>query len=256
MKRLTLYPAIDLKDGACVRLARGDMDRATLYAADPAAQALAWQEVGCAWLHVVDLNGAFAGRPVNADAVRAILSAVSIPVQLGGGIRNMDTIAMWLDGGVSRVILGSAAVRDPALVREACARFPGRIVIGIDARDGRVAVEGWTETSSLEAEDLAIRVQDAGASAIVYTDISRDGMLSGLQHSRYGGAGAPRVGSRDCVGRGFRSGRSARAAHGGGRDRHRRRDRRTRAVRRTPRPPGGGRGAARLISCHDHGPDG
>ena len=116
MKRLTLYPAIDLKDGACVRLARGDMDRATLYAADPAAQALAWQEVGCAWLHVVDLNGAFAGRPVNADAVRAILSAVSIPVQLGGGIRNMDTIAMWLDGGVSRVILGSAAVRDPALV--------------------------------------------------------------------------------------------------------------------------------------------
>lgn len=180
MKRLTLYPAIDLKDGACVRLVRGDMDRATLYAADPAAQALAWQEAGCAWLHVVDLNGAFAGRPINADAVRAILSAVRVPVQLGGGIRSMDTIAMWLDSGISRVILGSAAVRDPALVREACARFPGRVVIGIDAWDGRVAVEGWAETSSIEAEDLAARMQDAGVSAIVYTDISRDGMLSGL----------------------------------------------------------------------------
>lgn len=179
MKRLTLYPAIDLKDGACVRLIRGDMDRATLYATDPAAQALAWQQAGCAWLHVVDLNGAFAGQPINADAVRAILSAVSIPVQLGGGIRSMETIAMWLDSGASRIILGSAAVRDPALVRDACARFPGRVVIGIDARDGRVAVEGWAETSSLEAYDLAMRMQDVGAAAIIYTDISRDGMLSG-----------------------------------------------------------------------------
>lgn len=180
MKQLTLYPAIDLKDGACVRLVRGDMDRATTYASDPAAQALAWQQAGCAWLHVVDLNGAFAGRPINADAVRAILSAVSIPVQLGGGIRSMETVAMWLHCGVSRVILGSAAVRDPALVKDACVRFPGRIVIGIDARDGRVAVEGWSETSSLAAEDLAMRMKDAGASAIIYTDISRDGMLSGL----------------------------------------------------------------------------
>ncbi len=180
MKRLTLYPAIDLKDGACVRLRRGEMDRATVYATDPAAQAAAWAQAGFTWLHVVDLNGAFAGQPVNAAAVRAILAAVDLPVQLGGGIRTIATIAMWLESGVSRVILGSAAVRDPALVRDACGRFPGRVAVGIDARDGRVAVEGWAETSSVAAHDLALRMQDAGAAAIIYTDIARDGMLTGV----------------------------------------------------------------------------
>lgn len=180
MKRLTLYPAIDLKDGACVRLRRGEMDRATVYATDPAAQAEAWERAGFTWLHVVDLNGAFAGQPVNAAAVRAILSAVHLPVQLGGGIRTIETIAMWVAGGVSRVILGSAALRDPALVREACRRFPGRVAVGIDARDGWVAVEGWAETSNVKAGDLAPRMQDAGAAAIIYTDIARDGMLAGV----------------------------------------------------------------------------
>ncbi len=177
---LTLYPAIDLKDGECVRLRRGAMDDATVYSADPAAQARAWQDAGFAWLHVVDLNGAFAGRPVNSDAVEAILAAVNVPVQLGGGIRDMVGIEAWLAAGVRRVILGSAAVRSPALVREACRRFPGRIVVGIDARDGKVATDGWAETSSVNARDLALRFEDAGVAAIVYTDIGRDGMLSGL----------------------------------------------------------------------------
>jgi phosphoribosylformimino-5-aminoimidazole carboxamide ribotide isomerase len=180
MTALTLYPAIDLKDGQCVRLRRGAMDQATVYSSDPAGQARAWQEAGFAWLHVVDLNGAFAGRPVNAEAVAAILAVVTIPVQLGGGIRDMVGIENWLAAGVRRVILGSAAVKSPALVRQACRAFPGRIVVGIDARDGNVATEGWAETSSIRALDLALSLEDAGVAAIVYTDIGRDGMLSGL----------------------------------------------------------------------------
>jgi phosphoribosylformimino-5-aminoimidazole carboxamide ribotide isomerase len=177
---LTLYPAIDLKDGKCVRLRRGAMDEATVYADDPAAQARAWQEAGFAWLHVVDLNGAFAGRPVNAAAVNAILGAVNIPVQLGGGIRDMAGIEEWLAAGVRRVILGSAAAKNPSLVQAACRAFPDRVAVGIDARDGLVATEGWAETSTLAARDLALRFEDAGVAAIIYTDISRDGMLSGV----------------------------------------------------------------------------
>lgn len=180
MTQLTLYPAIDLKDGQCVRLRRGEMDQATVYSADPGGQARAWQDAGCAWLHVVDLNGAFAGRAVNADAVRAILAAVSIPVQLGGGIRDLYAIATWLEAGVARVILGSAAAKNPPLVLAACRSFPGRIAVGIDARDGCVATEGWAETSALSAPDLALRFEDAGVAAIIYTDIGRDGMLGGL----------------------------------------------------------------------------
>ncbi|MCC6716907.1 MAG: 1-(5-phosphoribosyl)-5-[(5-phosphoribosylamino)methylideneamino]imidazole-4-carboxamide isomerase [Acetobacteraceae bacterium] len=181
---LTLYPAIDLKDGACVRLRRGAMDDATVYSADPGAQARAWQEAGCAWVHVVDLNGAFAGRSVNGASVRAILAAVTIPVQLGGGIRDMAAIAAWIEAGIRRVILGSAAAKHPALVRQACAAFPGRIAVGIDARDGMVATEGWAETSTLAAEELALRFEDAGVAAIVFTDIGRDGMLGGLNLDR------------------------------------------------------------------------
>ncbi len=180
MNRLTLYPAIDLKDGACVRLRRGAMDEATVYSDDPAAQAQSWQAGGCRWLHVVDLNGAFAGRSVNAEAVGAILGAVSIPVQLGGGIRDRAAIEHWLAEGVRRVILGSAAARDPTLVREACRAHPGRIAVAIDARDGYVAIEGWAQTSSLRALELALRFEDAGAAAVIYTDIGRDGMLGGL----------------------------------------------------------------------------
>ena len=177
---LVLYPAVDLKNGQCVRLRRGDMEQATVYSLDPASQARAWQEAGFAWLHVVDLNGAFAGRPVNEAAARAILAAVSVPVQLGGGIRDMAGVEAWLSAGVRRVILGSAAVTNPALVRDACRAFPGRVAVGIDARDGWVATEGWAETSDMAATDLARRVEDAGAAAVIYTDIARDGMLSGL----------------------------------------------------------------------------
>jgi phosphoribosylformimino-5-aminoimidazole carboxamide ribotide isomerase len=178
--KLSLYPAIDLKDGACVRLKRGEMDQATIYGADPAAQAAAWQAAGFAWVHVVDLNGAFAGRPVNESAVRAILAAVNIPVQLGGGIRGLAGIETWLAAGVNRVILGSAAAKNPDLVRQAAQKFPGRIVVGIDARAGMVATEGWAETSTLPATELALRLEDAGIAAIIYTDIARDGMMTGL----------------------------------------------------------------------------
>jgi phosphoribosylformimino-5-aminoimidazole carboxamide ribotide isomerase len=177
---LTLYPAIDLKDGACVRLQRGEMDRATIYGDDPGAQAADWEAAGFSWVHVVDLNGAFAGRPVNRDAVQSILRTVKIPVQLGGGIRDMAGIAAWLEAGISRVILGSAAAKNPALVREACLAFPGRIVVGIDAKAGMVATEGWAETSALKAGELACRMQDFGIAAIIYTDIARDGMKTGL----------------------------------------------------------------------------
>ncbi len=179
-QRLTLYPAIDLKDGACVRLKRGEMDQATIYGTDPAAQARAWENSGFSWIHVVDLNGAFAGKPVNAEAVRAILTSVAIPVQLGGGIRDLSGIEAWLASGISRVILGSAAAKNPALVREAAKKFPGQIVVGIDAKAGFVATEGWAETSHLTATELALRLEDAGIAAIIYTDIARDGMLSGL----------------------------------------------------------------------------
>jgi phosphoribosylformimino-5-aminoimidazole carboxamide ribotide isomerase len=177
---LTLYPAIDLKDGTCVRLRRGDMDAATVYSADPAAQAREWQDAGCRWLHVVDLNGAFAGRPVNQDSVAAILAAVTVPLQLGGGVRDMAGIERWLAAGVTRVILGSAAAKHPALVHEACRAFPGQIVVGIDAREGYVATEGWAETSTLSSVDMAMRFEQAGVAAIIYTDIARDGMLGGV----------------------------------------------------------------------------
>ncbi|MEQ8824568.1 MAG: 1-(5-phosphoribosyl)-5-[(5-phosphoribosylamino)methylideneamino]imidazole-4-carboxamide isomerase [Filomicrobium sp.] len=177
---MILFPAIDLKDGQCVRLKLGEMEQATVFNDDPAAQALAFQDQGFTYLHVVDLNGAFAGRPVNAGAVDAILAALKIPTQLGGGIRDLATIEMWLGKGISRVILGTIAVRDPELVREACRLFPGRVAVGIDAKGGKVAVEGWAETSELTAIDLAARFEDAGVSAIIYTDIERDGVLKGL----------------------------------------------------------------------------
>lgn len=177
---LTLYPAIDLKDGACVRLKRGEMDQATVYSSDPAGQARAWQDVGFNWLHVVDLNGAFAGRSENAAAVAAILAAATVPVQLGGGLRDMAGISAWLAAGVRRVILGSVALKNPALVREACRAFPGRVAVGIDAHDGFVATEGWAERSTVSALDLALSYEDAGVAAIIYTDIGRDGMLTGL----------------------------------------------------------------------------
>jgi phosphoribosylformimino-5-aminoimidazole carboxamide ribotide isomerase len=177
---LTLYPAIDLKDGAVVRLRRGDMQDATLYGTDPAAQALAWQSAGFGWLHVVDLNGAFAGRSVNTEAVAAILAAVSVPVQLGGGLRTMADIERWLAAGVARIILGSAAVKDPKLVREAARAHPGRVAVGIDAREGFVATEGWAEASTLRADELARRFEQDGVAAIIYTDIARDGMLGGV----------------------------------------------------------------------------
>jgi len=178
--KLTLYPAIDLKDGACVRLQRGEMDSATVFGTAPGAQAAAWEQAGFSWVHVVDLNGAFAGKPVNGDAVKSILKSVTIPVQLGGGIRDLAGIETWLAAGIARVILGSAAAKNPALVREAAAKFPGRIVVGIDAKAGMVATEGWAETSALKATELAARMRDAGIAAIIYTDIARDGMKTGL----------------------------------------------------------------------------
>jgi phosphoribosylformimino-5-aminoimidazole carboxamide ribotide isomerase len=177
---MILFPAIDLKDGQCVRLKLGEMSQATVFNDDPAAQALSFEAQGFRYLHVVDLNGAFAGKPVNAPVVEAILHAVQMPVQLGGGIRDLATVEMWLGKGIRRVILGTVAVRDPALVREACGRFPGRVAVGIDARGGKVAVEGWAETSELAAVDLARRFEDAGVAAIIYTDIDRDGVLKGL----------------------------------------------------------------------------
>ncbi|WP_270935088.1 1-(5-phosphoribosyl)-5-[(5-phosphoribosylamino)methylideneamino]imidazole-4-carboxamide isomerase [Falsiroseomonas oryzae] len=176
-----LYPAIDLKGGQVVRLRRGEMDQATVYAEDPAAQAASFAAQGFAWVHVVDLDGAFAGRPANAAAVRAILSAVpGLPVQLGGGIRDIKTAEAWLEAGVARIILGSAAVKDPDFARAACRAFPGRVALGIDARDGFVATEGWAETSGVTATELAQRYADAAPAAIIYTDIARDGMLSGV----------------------------------------------------------------------------
>jgi phosphoribosylformimino-5-aminoimidazole carboxamide ribotide isomerase len=176
---MILFPAIDLKGGQCVRLLRGEMSAATVFNDDPAAQARDFAAAGFEYLHVVDLDGAFAGRPVNEAAVAAIAGATALPVQLGGGIRDEARIAHWLGRGVARVILGTVALRDPGLVKRACKAHPGRIVVGIDARDGKVAVEGWAETSEMAALDLALRFEDAGAAAIVYTDIDRDGALGG-----------------------------------------------------------------------------
>ncbi|MGK7867026.1 1-(5-phosphoribosyl)-5-[(5-phosphoribosylamino)methylideneamino]imidazole-4-carboxamide isomerase [Falsiroseomonas sp. E2-1-a20] len=178
---MTLYPAIDLKAGQVVRLKRGDMAQATIYNEDPGAQAADFARAGFGWVHVVDLDGAFAGRPANAAAVRAIIAAVpGLSVQLGGGIRDMATAEAWLAAGVTRIILGSAAVKDPDFARAACRAFPGRVALGIDARDGFVATEGWAETSATTATDLAQGFADSGACAIIYTDIARDGMLAGV----------------------------------------------------------------------------
>src|SRR3954462_7850775 len=177
---MILFPAIDLKEGACVRLQQGDMARATVFNRDPAAQARAFEEQGFQYLHVVDLDGAFAGKPVNAQAVENILRAIKMPLQLGGGVRDMATVDGWLGKGVSRVIIGTAAVRDPDFVKSAAKQYPGKIAVGLDARDGKVAVEGWAETSQLSALDIAKRFEDAGVAAIIYTDIARDGLLKGL----------------------------------------------------------------------------
>ena len=177
---MILFPAIDLKDGQCVRLEQGVMEAATVFSDDPAAQAKIFQDQGFSHLHLVDLNGAFEGRPVNGAAVDAILAAIDIPVQLGGGIRDMETISLWLEKGVAQVILGTVAVQNPDLVREACAAYPGRIAVGIDARDGSVAIEGWAEMSNMTALDLAMMFEFSGVAAIIYTDIARDGVLQGL----------------------------------------------------------------------------
>ncbi len=184
MRGLTLYPAIDLKEGRVVRLRRGEMAEATIYSDAPEEVARGFAAAGCEWIHVVDLDGAFAGRAVNGAAVRAILAGVEVPVQLGGGIREMAAIEAWLEAGVRRVILGSAAVKNPDLVREACRRFAGRVAVAIDAREGMVAAEGWAETTEIEAEELALRFEDAGAAALIYTDIARDGMMAGLDLER------------------------------------------------------------------------
>jgi phosphoribosylformimino-5-aminoimidazole carboxamide ribotide isomerase len=175
-----LFPAIDLKNGEAVRLQQGDMARATVFNRDPAAQAKAFEQQGFEHLHLVDLDGAFAGKPINAAAVERILAAVKMPAQLGGGIRDRATIENWLGKGVARVIIGTAAVRDPSLVKEAARAYPGRVAVGLDARNGRVAVEGWAETSELGVLDIAKRFEDAGVAAIIYTDVARDGMLKGL----------------------------------------------------------------------------
>ena len=177
---MILFPAIDLKNGQCVRLEQGDMARATVFNLDPAAQACAFAAQGFEYLHVVDLDGAFAGKPMNAHAVEAMLKAVTMPLQLGGGIRDLATVEAWLAKGVARVIIGTAAVRDPEFVKSAAKRFPGRVAVGLDARDGKVAVEGWAETSQVMAPEIAQRFEDAGVAAIIFTDIARDGLLKGL----------------------------------------------------------------------------
>jgi phosphoribosylformimino-5-aminoimidazole carboxamide ribotide isomerase len=180
VEAVILFPAIDLKNGQCVRLEQGDMARTTVFNLDPAAQALSFAAQGFEYLHVVDLDGAFAGKPVNAHAVEAMLAKVTIPVQLGGGIRDLKTVEAWLTKGVTRVIIGTAAVRDPALVKSAAKQFPGRVAVGLDARDGKVAVEGWAETSQVTVLEIAQRFEDAGVAAIIFTDIARDGLLKGL----------------------------------------------------------------------------
>ena len=177
---MILFPAIDLKDGQCVRLKLGDMDQVTVFNDSPGNQAKAFEDQGFEYLHLVDLNGAFAGRPVNGAAVEEILAATKLPTQLGGGIRDLDTIEMWLSKGITRVILGTIAVRDPKLVHQACKEFPGKVAVGIDAKGGKVAVEGWAETSELTVIDMARKFENVGVSAIIYTDVDRDGILTGL----------------------------------------------------------------------------
>lgn len=176
---MIIYPAIDLKDGQCVRLLRGDMDKATVFSDDPGAQAKLFEDAGFEWLHLVDLNGAFEGKPVNKAAVKTILANVSVPVQLGGGIRTMQLVEEWLEAGITRVILGTVALRNPSFVREACRLFPGQVAVGIDAHEGKVAVSGWAEISNVTASDLAHSFEDAGVAAIIYTDIQRDGAMQG-----------------------------------------------------------------------------
>ena len=228
------FPAIDLKDGQCVRLKLGEMSQATVFNDDPAAQARAFADQGFEYLHIVDLNGAFAGKPVNGPAVEAILAAVNIPVQLGGGIRDLATIEAWLAKGVRRVILGTVAVRDPELVREACSRFPGRIAVGIDARGGKVAVEGWAETSELSPSSWPSASKDAGVAAIIYTDIDRDGVLKGLNLPATAELAARHVDPGHRLGRPRRHRRHRGAA--APRERQaRRRHRRPRALRRPAR---------------------
>jgi phosphoribosylformimino-5-aminoimidazole carboxamide ribotide isomerase len=180
VEAVILFPAIDLKNGQCVRLEQGDMARATVFNLDPAAQAQSFAAQGFEYLHVVDLDGAFAGKPINAQAVEAMLKVIKMPVQLGGGIRDLATVEAWLSKGITRVIIGTAAVRDPAFVKEAAVKFPGRVAVGLDARDGKVAVEGWAETSTVTALEIAQRFEDAGVAAIIFTDIARDGLLKGL----------------------------------------------------------------------------
>jgi phosphoribosylformimino-5-aminoimidazole carboxamide ribotide isomerase len=180
VEAVILFPAVDLKNGQCVRLEQGDMARATVFNLDPAAQARSFAAQGFEYLHIVDLDGAFAGKPMNAQAVETMLKAVTMPVQLGGGIRDLRTVEGWLEKGVARVIIGTAAVRDPDFVRTAAKKFPGRVAVGLDARDGKVAVEGWAETSQVTALEIAQRFEDAGVAAIIFTDIARDGLLKGL----------------------------------------------------------------------------
>jgi phosphoribosylformimino-5-aminoimidazole carboxamide ribotide isomerase len=176
---MTFYPAIDIKDGSCVRLLRGDMDAATVYGTDPVAQANAFEKAGAGWLHLVDLNGAFSGTPVNDEVVTKVVQAISLPVQLGGGVRDAKTVDLWLERGIARVVLGTVAARNPDFVRESARRHPGKIAVGIDARGGRVAVEGWAETTDLTALELAKRFEDAGVAAIIFTDIDQDGAMQG-----------------------------------------------------------------------------
>ena len=177
---MIIYPAIDLKDGVCVRLLRGDMDRATIFNNDPARQALDFQEAGFQWLHLVDLNGAIEGRSVNTDVVMTVIQSIDIPVQLGGGIRTMEALEHWFSAGVSRAVLGTAALADPDFVLAACRKFEGKVVVAIDARDGHVAIDGWTKDSGVRVLDLALRFEDCGAAAILYTDINRDGAMNGV----------------------------------------------------------------------------
>ena len=201
MEAVILFPAIDLKNGQCVRLEQGDMARATVFNLDPAAQARSFAAQGFEYLHVVDLDGAFAGKPMNAQAVEAMLKAVTMPVQLGGGIRDLKTVEAWLAKGIARVIIGTAAVRDPELVKGAAKKFPGRVAVGLDARDGKVAVEGWAETSQVTALEIAQRFEDAGVAAIIFTDIARDGLLEGSQSRRHHCAGREDLDSRYRLGR-------------------------------------------------------
>ena len=209
---MILYPAIDLKDGQCVRLYKGDMEKATVFGDDPAAQARAFVDQGAEWLHLVDLNGAFAGAPVNGAAVEAILAGVDVPCQLGGGIRDMVTIEGWLAKGLARVILGTVAVENPDLVWQAARAFPGKVAVGIDARNGMVATKGWAEETNVEVTELARQFEDAGVAAIIYTDINRDGAMQGPNVGRHGGTGAGGQHSRHRLGRCIAVGGSDRAA--------------------------------------------